>query len=49
MGRPRTRTKGDWTTISIKKQTKKEIEHIGNHGDNFDDILNKLIKMIQED
>lgn len=32
------------TTIRIKRETKKKLEKLGNKGDTFDEIINRLIE-----
>lgn len=43
MGRKRTRKKGEWTTISIPKTLKKDIDAFGKFGDNYCDILKRIL------
>lgn len=48
MGRKRTRKEGEWTTVSIKKETKDIIDKSGKYGDNFDDVLRKVLRMVKK-
>ena len=43
MGRKRTRKEGEWTTISIPKELKKDIDKFGVFGDNYSDIIKRIL------
>ena len=43
MGRKRTRKEGEWTTISIPKALKKDIDDFGRHGDIYADIIKRIL------
>ena len=47
MGRKRSRKKGDWITVSIRVKTKEEIKRVGKYGDNFDDVLRRVLEMVR--
>lgn len=36
------------TSISVKNDTKKELTKIGNKGESYDDIVQKLLKKFEE-
>lgn len=44
MSENRTRREGEWTTISIPKTLKKDIDEFGVFGDNYADIIKRIIK-----
>jgi len=44
MSRKRTREEGEYTTISISKTLKKDLDGFGAFGDNYNDILRRVIE-----
>lgn len=38
----------DYTTISVKKETKKRLEDKGKKGQTFDELINELIDKIEK-
>ena len=49
MSRKRTREEGEWTTISIPKTLKKDIDAFGEFGDNYADIIKRILKEAKKD
>jgi hypothetical protein len=47
MPRKKTRNYDDWTTVAVKKETRRKILKLGVAGDTFDAVLKKMLRLIK--